>query len=102
METGHTSQLENNFEQGGMAVNDRMQRDTTMAVGISEYQPGDRLSWINWKASAKRSEMMMKEFEQRRSQDLLLILDCSPHMNFELLVSIRLQSDMMHCEKGRG
>lgn len=78
--------VENDFEQGTMAVNDRIQRDMTMAVGIREYQPGDRLSWINWKASAKRGEIMMKEFEQRRSQDLLLILDCTPHMLFELLV----------------
>ncbi|MBB6447656.1 DUF58 domain-containing protein [Bacillus benzoevorans] len=77
---------ENDFEQDAMVVNDRLQRDTTMAVGIREYQPGDRLSWINWKASAKRSEIMMKEFEQSRSQDLLLILDCTPHMFFELLV----------------
>jgi uncharacterized protein (DUF58 family) len=78
--------FENSFEQGVMPINDMMQRDLTMAVGIREYQPGDKLSWINWKASAKRSEIMMKEFEQRRSQDMLLILDCSPHMNFELLV----------------
>lgn len=76
----------NEIEQGTSVINDRMQRDTTMAVGIREYQPGDRLSWINWKASAKRSEMMIKEFEQRSSQDLLLILDCAPHRLFELLV----------------
>jgi uncharacterized protein (DUF58 family) len=78
--------FENSLEQGNVPVNDMMQRDMTMAVGIREYQPGDKLSWINWKASAKRSEIMMKEFEQRRSQDLLLVLDCSPHMYFELLV----------------
>ncbi|MEH7748493.1 DUF58 domain-containing protein, partial [Neobacillus drentensis] len=26
-----------------------------MATGVRDYQPGDRFSWINWKASAKRN-----------------------------------------------
>ena len=77
----------NHFDQGRMVANERIQRDTTMAVGIREYQPGDRFSWINWKASAKRNEMMIKEFEQRRSHDFLLLMDCAPHHNFESIVS---------------
>nr|WP_295975386.1 DUF58 domain-containing protein [uncultured Bacillus sp.] len=83
---GRYKPLENEWEQGTVSVNNRMQQDTTMTVGVREYRPGDRLSWINWKASAKRSEFMMKEFEQRRSQDLMLILDCAPHSLFEFLV----------------
>lgn len=92
--------IENSFEQGNMLVNDMVQRDMTMAVGIREYQPGDKLSWINWKASAKRSEIMMKEFEQRSSQDLLLIMDCSPHMYFELLVQYAASISCAALRKG--
>lgn len=58
-----------------------------MAVGVRDYQPGDRFSWINWKASAKRLEIMTKEFEQRQSHDVFVVMDCIPHKNFEAVVS---------------
>ena len=79
--------LETHYEQGLASSKERVQRDTTMAVGIREYQPGDRFSWINWKASAKRNNMMTKEFEQRQSQDLLVVMDSMESEGFEVLVS---------------
>lgn len=79
--------LEHQFDLGLAASKERIQRDTTMAVGIREYQPGDRISWINWKATARRNDIMIKEFEQRQSHDVLLILDCSPDERFEICVS---------------
>lgn len=78
---------ENQYEQGMTSSRERVQRDTSMAIGIREYQPGDRFSWINWKASAKRNEIMTKEFEQRQSHDVFLLLDCSPNNRFEAMVS---------------
>ena len=83
------SSLTNQMEQGNMtSTNELLQKDTTMAVGIREYQHGDRFSWINWKASAKRNEMMIKEFEQKTNQDAFIIMDSSPNPNFEQLVSL--------------
>ncbi|MGP7819591.1 DUF58 domain-containing protein [Niallia sp. 01092] len=79
--------FENQFDQGMTASKERVQRDTTMAVGIREYQPGDRFSWINWKASAKRNSMMTKEFEQRQSHDIMVVMDCEENSRFEILVS---------------
>jgi len=79
--------LEQQYEQGLTASRERVQRDTTMAVAVREYQPGDRFSWINWKATAKRNDIMTKEFEQRQSNDVLLIMDCTPDNNFEVIVS---------------
>lgn len=64
-----------------------IQRDTTMAAGIREYRPGDRFSWINWKASAKRNDIMIKEFEQRQTEDVFILLDCKEHDAFETMVS---------------
>lgn len=79
--------LVNQYDQGLTASRERVQRDTTMAVGIRDYRPGDRFSWINWKASAKRNEFMTKEFEQRQSHDVFVVMDCVPDKRFEAVVS---------------
>jgi uncharacterized protein (DUF58 family) len=77
----------NQFDQGMTASKERVQRDTTMAIGLREYQPGDKFSWINWKASAKRNDIMTKEFEQRQSHDICILMDCEPNAAFETIVS---------------
>lgn len=75
------------FDQGMTASKERVQRDTSMAIGVREYQPGDRFSWINWKATAKRNDIMTKEFEQRQSHDVSILMDCAPEQRFEVVVS---------------
>lgn len=75
------------FDQGKTSSMERVQRDTTVATGVREYQPGDRFSWINWKATAKGNTIMTKEFDQRKSYDVLLVMDCSPTKSFETIVS---------------
>jgi uncharacterized protein (DUF58 family) len=79
--------FENQFDQGLTASRERVQRDTSMATGVRDYQPGDRFSWINWKASAKRNVLMTKEFEQRQSHDVFVVMDCAPDKHFESVVS---------------
>lgn len=79
--------MENQYDQGMTASKERVQRDTTMAIGIREYQPGDRFSWINWKATARRNDIMTKEFEQRQSHDVYILMDCAPDNHFEAIVS---------------
>ncbi|MBP2241749.1 uncharacterized protein (DUF58 family) [Cytobacillus eiseniae] len=79
--------MENQYDQGMTASRERVQRDTSMAIGIREYQPGDRFSWINWKATAKRNEMMTKDFEQRQSHNVYILMDCAPDRRFEAIVS---------------
>lgn len=75
------------FDQGMTASKERVQRDTSMAIGVREYQPGDRFSWINWKATARRNDIMTKEFEQRQSHDVTILMDCAPEGRFEVVVS---------------
>ena len=44
--------------------------------GVREYQPGDALRWINWRASARHPRTLFtNEFEQERIADVGLILD---------------------------
>lgn len=61
--------------QGSSAVNAIHLDQTDVLAGVREYAPGDRLSWIHWKQTARNNAMMTKEFEQERSTDVLLILD---------------------------
>ncbi|MBD1383131.1 DUF58 domain-containing protein [Metabacillus arenae] len=81
------SQKNKQFEQGSSKSSIRFLQDTTMASGVREYEAGDRFSWIDWKASARRDKMMTKEFEQQRSQDILVIMDRSPSEQFEQVVT---------------
>ena len=75
------------FEQGSSASLAKYWQDSTMAVGVREYQPGDKLAWIDWKATARRDSIMTKEFEQMQSHDVVLILDRSQSEVFELMVT---------------
>ncbi|MDG5473902.1 DUF58 domain-containing protein [Jeotgalibacillus sp. ET6] len=75
------------YDQGVASTDVKIQRDTTMATGLREYQPGDRVSWIHWKSFARTNDLMTKEFEERKSHDVCLILDRTPSPLFEDLVS---------------
>jgi len=44
---------------------------------IREYQPGDPLKIINWKATAKTGKIMANEYESERKVDVVFIVDAS-------------------------
>ncbi len=46
---------------------------------IREYQPGDPLKVINWKATARTGRIMVNEFESERKVDVVFIVDGSKH-----------------------
>jgi len=43
--------------------------------GLRGYRPGDSQRWIHWRTSARRGELMVKEFEQQNEQDLAILID---------------------------
>ncbi|QEH33341.1 hypothetical protein OJF2_18420 [Aquisphaera giovannonii] len=43
--------------------------------GLRDYRDGDSPRWIHWRTSARRGELMVKEFEQQNEQELALLLD---------------------------
>jgi len=47
------------------------------AAGVREYQPGDPLSRIHWKTTARRDRVMVKEFEQDPQTQVWLFIDCN-------------------------
>ncbi|KAA0543369.1 DUF58 domain-containing protein [Bacillus sp. BGMRC 2118] len=84
-------QLENRFDQGSTSSRTKLIRDTTMAVSVREYTPGDRFSWIDWKTSARRDTFMTKEFEQQQSHDVVVFMDRTQDQNrvmFEQVVTL--------------
>ncbi len=42
---------------------------------VREFRPGDNPRSIHWRTSARRGEMMVKEYEQHRDSDLIVLLD---------------------------
>jgi uncharacterized protein (DUF58 family) len=43
--------------------------------GLREWRPGDSQRWIHWRTSAKLGQLAVRQFEQQRSRDLILVLD---------------------------
>ena len=43
--------------------------------GLRDYRSGDSPRWIHWRTSARRGELMVKEFEQQNEQELAMLID---------------------------
>ncbi|WP_099157724.1 DUF58 domain-containing protein [Virgibacillus ndiopensis] len=75
----HMTERISSFEQGSISSYTLNLKNTNVATGIREYMPGDKFSWIDWKQTARKNSVMTKEFEQEKSTDTMLILDCCYH-----------------------
>ncbi|SFJ77502.1 Uncharacterized conserved protein, DUF58 family, contains vWF domain [Halobacillus dabanensis] len=67
------------FEQGSSPSFKLNEKNTNVVSGVRDYMPGDRFAWVDWKTTAKKNEMMTKEFEQEKSVDMMLILNAVYH-----------------------
>ncbi|MGC4113104.1 MAG: DUF58 domain-containing protein [Myxococcales bacterium] len=47
---------------------------------LRAYIPGDDVRIIDWKATAKRSAPIARQYEPERNQTVMLLLDCGRHM----------------------
>jgi uncharacterized protein (DUF58 family) len=78
--------------------------------GIRPHQPGEPLSHIDWKSTAKTGVLMLREMEEPAGADITLLLDGTaqqvvgepPHSNFEL--AVRATGSIAHfaLRAGRG
>ncbi|GAB6259380.1 DUF58 domain-containing protein [Peribacillus sp. N1] len=94
------SDLDRVFNQGAVVSAKKTQREHSVVSGVREYQPGDQLSWINWKATARTSEIMTKEFEVQKNRDVFIMLDEKPSDLFE--ESIEMAASIAHALLKRG
>lgn len=84
----HYVPFDTQYDRGTIASPLNIVKDTTMATGVRNYQSGDRVTWIHWKSFARTQTLMTKEFEDRRSQELSLIMDGRDTDVFEELVEL--------------
>ncbi len=47
---------------------------------LREYQDGDVLPQIDWKATARRGQLISREYREQRDQTLIFLLDCGRRM----------------------
>lgn len=74
----HTLQVNkrlSSFEQGTATALSLKMNQSNLVSGIREYVPGDKFSHIDWKQTARREEIMTKEFEQERSTNTVILFD---------------------------
>ncbi|MFV0442534.1 MAG: DUF58 domain-containing protein [Planctomycetaceae bacterium] len=76
---------------------------------IRDYRPGDDLRAVHWKTSARQSELMVREFQQSRDQDLVILLDAwlpAKPLSADLLaveraISLAASVAADQCQRGR-
>lgn len=69
---------------GGRALRIKSLEVTPYAAGVREYMPGDPLSRIHWRTTARKDKLMVKEFEQDPHADVWIILDCQQWVRLAL------------------
>ncbi|HYF34658.1 MAG TPA: DUF58 domain-containing protein [Prosthecobacter sp.] len=47
---------------------------------LREYQDGDILSRVDWKATSRRQNLISRDYEEQRNQTLILVPDCGRRM----------------------
>ncbi|MCE5344418.1 MAG: DUF58 domain-containing protein [Eubacteriales bacterium] len=68
------------FAAGDMGVETmkRAMEDPSSPSDIRAYQPGDPLKRIHWKMSARKREIMIRQFDEPALPDALVLMDTSP------------------------
>lgn len=64
-------------EQWPGQVPSRRMGSGTEFLELRQYEPGDELRRINWKASARKGSLVTNEFEREQVTDALLVVDAS-------------------------
>jgi uncharacterized protein (DUF58 family) len=71
--------MSNRTSQMGI-VNKNMAGQSREFHQLRDYQDGDVLSQIDWKATARRRLLISREFREQRDQTLIFLLDCGRRM----------------------
>lgn len=71
--------MANRVEQMGIVKRRRMGASLDFHQ-LRDYQDGDVLSRIDWKATSRRQTLVSRDFEETRNQTILLVPDCGRRM----------------------
>jgi len=75
-------------EQGATAV--RRLGEGRLFESLREWVPGDDIRHIDWKATARRRKVIMRQYEAERRQQLLLVVDTGRLMTADIAGTARL------------
>ncbi|MEM8677888.1 MAG: DUF58 domain-containing protein [Planctomycetota bacterium] len=75
---------------------------------LRDWRSGDSRRWIHWRTSARRNELIVKQFERRQNRDLVILLDLltSPDVTdqSEMVIeaAVRFAATIVahHCRRG--
>ena len=78
---------------GGQALRQKTLEVTSYAAGVREYVPGDPLRRIHWPSSARKQELIVKEFEKDPMAEVWIFLDVreSVHSHLEEIEERKLK-----------
>lgn len=82
--------IASNYDQGAARARFQAHKENSVATGVREYQPGDRVSWIDWKSFAKSQTLRTKDFEDRQAQDTLVYVDRTIGSSFDDAIDFTL------------
>jgi uncharacterized protein (DUF58 family) len=60
---------------GDALSRDRLWNDPSRPAGVREYRPGDPIKNIDWKTTAKRNEMFVRQFDPSVSEHAVLFVE---------------------------
>jgi len=66
--------------ESGLARLRRAASEGRQFESLRPYIPGDDLRAVDWKATAKRREPIVRQYEPEQNQTVALLLDCGRHM----------------------
>ncbi|WP_051189079.1 DUF58 domain-containing protein [Halalkalibacillus halophilus] len=69
------NQERSTFEDGQQSAYSVKANHTTVVSGIRDYAPGDQVSWVDWKTTARKQKLVTKEFEEEKHKDLTIIFN---------------------------
>lgn len=61
-------------------------------AGLRRYISGDDYKWIDWKSTARTTQLMTREFEVEKNANIIIFLDCSESMGHGILGKTKLDS----------
>jgi len=68
-------QLEERGELGIHRAERRKARLEADFYGLRDWRSGDSRRWIHWRSTARRGQIVVRQFDESRSQDLAIFLD---------------------------
>jgi len=71
--------MESSPEQMGIVMKNRVGMSKEFHQ-LRDYQLGDMLSQIDWKASSKKRSLISREYQEQKDQNVIFLLDCGRRM----------------------